>query len=105
MLLSLWTARPESCLAGEASAWSEQTVLKSLAFWKMVFLQDPISFLFLMERAEVVTGSGEVLAAACSQFCLQEANVLFSFFLLGRTLRGALPVGCIVGNKTEKKKC
>lgn len=27
----------------------------------------------------------------------------FSFFLLWRTLRGALPVGCTVGNKTEKK--
>lgn len=33
-----------------------------------------------MERAEVVRGFGEMLAAACFQFCLQKANVIWTFF-------------------------
>lgn len=39
-----------------------------------------------MERAEVVRGFGEMLAAACFQFCLQKANVIWTFFFLLLTL-------------------
>lgn len=44
------------------------------------------------------------IAGCCLLSAESKCHLFFPFFLLLRALQGALPVGCRVGNKTEKKK-
>lgn len=94
------TVRLESCPAGDVSAHEAMGypevsgVSENRGFCRIQFP------LFLTKRARVVRGWGEVLAAACRQQV--SAGCFFSFFLLGRALRGALPVGCTVETKQRK---
>lgn len=75
---------------------------RSLAFWKTVFLQDPISFVS-HKKSRGGERLGEVLAAACRQQ-MSAGWDFFLFFLLLTQEGFARGSSCWVhsGNKTEK---
>lgn len=92
------TARPKSCLAGGVSAH------EGMGYPEVSGVLES-SFLVGSFASHKKSRDGERLGG-CSGCCMQAEYVswmFLSFFLLGRVLRGALPVGCTVETKQRKR--
>lgn len=70
-------------------------------FWNMFFFVE--SHFLSLSHGNSRGGDGLFGIAGCCLLSAESKCHLFFPFLLLRALRGVLPVGCRVGNKTEKK--
>ena len=70
-------------------------------FWNMFFFVE--AHFLSLSHGNSRGGDGLFGIAGCCLLSAESKCHLFFPFLLLRALRGVLPVGCRVGNKTEKK--